>query len=1043
MKKIFNYLFSMELTVILLSIFAFSAGFATIIENDFGTTAAQIAVYKAFWFEFLLVLLAVNLAGSLIVNKFWANKKYVIFFFHLSFIIILIGAGITRYFGFEGSMHIRQGMDSNYIVTDQTYISAKFDESGQSVSIRKPVLMADYGKPRPSFSFDANNQEFEVKTLDFVPNATVEIIKAPEGFPVVSMMVMEGMNRRSITLKENETADLGNFNLTFNNAQALNTANLMMQNGSLFLVAPFDILSMSMDGQAGDTIKAGQITPFLPRQIYNLGGVNLVVSQFESSAAIRPVRSPKGAQTDGADALVLEVKSGNERKEVIVWGEKGAVGETTPVKIAGQWVNLSYGSVVMSLPFKIKLNKFILERYPGSKSPSSYASEVTLIDESQNKKTDFRIYMNHILKHRGYRFYQSSYDNDEKGTILSVNHDGLGTAVSYFGYALMSFGMIFALFSKRSRFSHTLRKIGETHSKRTSAIVSMLIPLMLISATTFGASETKVVNGVKIEVVDKDHAAKFAGIIVLGTNGRLEPVNTLSSKLLRKFSGKSTWEGLNSDQVFIGIISQPEVWRNVPLIKVTNKDLQKILNINSNYAAFTDFFDQGRNNNYLLGQLVDEAYKKKPADQTRLDKEIIKADEKVNVFYLIYSGSYLTFFPKSNDPIGTWFKPADEVVDVPAQDSIFIKNATSLYVEALHEAFVSGNYSGADQIVNGIKMYQNKYAGHFLASNSKLKIEMLYNKADIFERLFKFYGLFGVLFLVLLFVNLVQPKIKIELLNKIFIGILSVAFLAQTLGMAARWYISGHAPMSNGYESMVFISWATMLAGFILVKKSNIALAATTVLASLTLMVAHLNWMNPEVTNLVPVLKSVWLTIHVAIITSSYGFFGLGAILGLFNLMLMIFQNKKNLKSFDLTIREISLTTEATLTIGLYMLTIGTFLGGVWANESWGRYWGWDPKETWALVTVLVYAIISHLNFIPGAVGRYLFNAMAVLGFSSVLMTYFGVNYYLSGLHSYASGDPVPIPDFVYYSMAILGVILVLAFINNNKMKELTDKVKK
>jgi len=384
------------------------------------------------------------------------------------------------------------------------------------------------------------------------------------------------------------------------------------------------------------------------------------------------------------------------------------------------------------------------------------------------------------------------------------------------------------------------------------------------------------------------------------------------------------------------------------------------------------------------------------------------------------------------------------MTDIPGRTSLFIKNVIPLYIEALNQAYISGNYSEADQMVEGIKIYQNKYAGHILASNSKLKIEMLYNKADIFERLFKFYGLFGVLFLIILFVNLVQPKIKIELLTKVFITILGIAFFLQTLGLAARWYISGHAPMSNGYESMVFISWAAMLAGFILIKKrSTIALAATTVLASLTLMVAHLNWMNPEVTNLVPVLKSIWLTIHVAVITSSYAFFGLGAVLGLFNLMLMIFQNKKNLQAFNLTIREISYTTEATLTIGLYMLTIGTFLGGVWANESWGRYWGWDPKETWALVTVLVYAVISHMHYIPGAMGRYLFNALAVLGFSSVLMTYFGVNYYLSGLHSYAAGDPVPIPTFVYYTMAILLIILVLAFINNNKMEELTDKAKK
>lgn len=262
-------------------------------------------------------------------------------------------------------------------------------------------------------------------------------------------------------------------------------------------------------------------------------------------------------------------------------------------------------------------------------------------------------------------------------------------------------------------------------------------------------------------------------------------------------------------------------------------------------------------------------------------------------------------------------------------------------------------------------------------------------------------------------------------------------FVFQTAGFIARWYISGHAPMSNGYESMIYISWAAMLAGFIFVRKSPIALAATSILSSLTLFVAHLNWMNPEVTNLVPVLKSIWLTIHVGVITASYGFLGLVMIMGLFNLLLMIFQNKKNYKNFQITIKEISMTSEMAMTIGLFLITIGSFLGGIWANESWGRYWGWDPKESWALVTILVYTVILHIGYIPGIKGRYLFNALSVIGFASVLMTYFGVNYYLSGLHSYAAGDAVPIPKFVYYTLAILFVILVVAWVNSQKLKDL------
>jgi len=366
-----------------------------------------------------------------------------------------------------------------------------------------------------------------------------------------------------------------------------------------------------------------------------------------------------------------------------------------------------------------------------------------------------------------------------------------------------------------------------------------------------------------------------------------------------------------------------------------------------------------------------------------------------------------------------------------------------MHADALAMAFTSGNYKQADEMLAAINLYQQNYASDILPSERKQQIEILYNKYEIFEKLYKYYGLLGLAFLFLIFGNLVNPKFKIGLLNKIMIGIISVMFLFQTLAIIARWYFSGHAPLSNGYESMIFIAWIAFIVGLILVKKSEIILAAATMLSSLILFVAHLNWMNPEVTNLVPVLKSVWLTIHVAVILSSYAALGIAMILGLFNLFLMIFQNKSNLERFNLTIKEISLTAEATITIGLYMLTIGTFLGGVWANESWGRYWGWDPKETWALITILVYAIIVHLIFIPGVMGRYVFNALAVVGFSSVLMTYFGVNYYLSGLHSYAAGDPVPIPIFVYYSIASLIVILIFAYINNFKMKTLMDQMKR
>ena len=287
--------------------------------------------------------------------------------------------------------------------------------------------------------------------------------------------------------------------------------------------------------------------------------------------------------------------------------------------------------------------------------------------------------------------------------------------------------------------------------------------------------------------------------------------------------------------------------------------------------------------------------------------------------------------------------------------------------------------------------------------------------------------------LIILFIGILSPKLKLNTTTIVFAILLGILFLLHTYGLGLRWYISGHAPFSNGYESMIYIAWAIMLAGFIFMKKSPITLAATAILASITLMVANLSWMNPEITNLVPVLKSFWLIIHVSVITASYGFLALGALIGLLCLITIIFVSKNNADRLNLTISELTTVNHMTLIIGLYLLTIGTFLGAVWANESWGRYWGWDPKETWALISIIVYAFIVHTRFIPLFNNKFSFNFLSLIGFSSILMTYFGVNYYLSGLHSYAQGDPVPIPDFVYYLIGFIFVISLIAFVNSKK----------
>ncbi|MFV0247491.1 MAG: cytochrome c biogenesis protein, partial [Tenacibaculum sp.] len=285
----------------------------------------------------------------------------------------------------------------------------------------------------------------------------------------------------------------------------------------------------------------------------------------------------------------------------------------------------------------------------------------------------------------------------------------------------------------------------------------------------------------------------------------------------------------------------------------------------------------------------------------------------------------------------------------------------------------------------------------------------------------------------LVFFQIFNNKLWLAYVIKVFIAIVLILFFMHILGLLARWYISGNAPWSNAYESIIFVGMATMLFGLLLGRKSSLTIAASTFLTSVILFFAHQNWLDPEIANLVPVLNSWWLYVHVSIISASYGPFALGMILGILALILMLFTTEKNKNKMSAHLSELSLINEMALTVGLAMLIIGNFLGGMWANESWGRYWGWDPKETWALISIMVYAFVLHLRLIPGLRGKFTFNLWAVIAFASIMMTYFGVNFYLSGLHSYASGDKVITPLSVYYSIGFVTVIGGLAWFKNRK----------
>ena len=510
----------------------------------------------------------------------------------------------------------------------------------------------------------------------------------------------------------------------------------------------------------------------------------------------------------------------------------------------------------------------------------------------------------------------------------------------------------------------------------------------------------------------------------------MKPANTFASELIRKVSKSDTYQSLNADQVLLSIQQNPLLWYQVPFIylKRGNDSLRSIAGVDekAKYASFVDFFD--KSGNYKLAQPLEGAYK--AANPNQFQKDFIETDRRINLLYSALEGKVLRIFPVPESENDKWVS-FHEATDYPFEgvDSLYVANVMPLYLGALRQ----GAYEQADELLESISGFQRKYGNDIMPSADKVEAEVMYNKYDIFKKLFAWYMYVGTLmFFVLIFQILFDVRI-LSFLTKISIWIIGLLFVLQTVGMGARWYISGHAPWSDAYESMLYVAWATVGIGLAFGRKSKLTIAATAFVASMILMIAHWNWMDPEIANLVPVLDSYWLMIHVAVIVGSYGPFALGMIVGFIAMILMILTTKNTQKRIRLTIDELTVVNELALTVGVVMLTIGNFLGGQWANESWGRYWGWDPKETWALISILVYALVLHMRLIPGMRSKWLFNLMSVIAFASIIMTYFGVNFYLVGLHSYASGDKVITPSFVYYSIAIVSLIGFISYMRYKK----------
>ncbi|NVO01846.1 MAG: cytochrome c biogenesis protein CcsA [Bacteroidetes bacterium] len=1042
MKKALDILFSSKLTLILLLFFAICTGAATFIEDKFDTIAAQKLVYNARWFEMLMVLLVMNFIGNIKKYNLLSKQRIFGFLFHFAFILLILGAGVTRYFGYSGSMHIREGGSSNLVYTNETYLQIKTNTNSENSTEYYPLSLG--GNIKNSFSFSIkpdNNNKVKISYQDFITNAREQINENVQGgTDILELRVLFG-NQVMVTLfKEGEIKNVGKYDLAFNNNKNPDAIKIIKKDGKLLINSKYDIIQTTLEETEADAILKDSTKEFKIDHVYKTDGVMFAFSKLYRNATIKWIKGMDDKM--GSNVLVVNVSANGKTQEIPVICNAQDINEFQDIEIEGMKFSIGWGQKEIKLPFSLTLDKFILDRYPGSMNPSSYKSDVTLSDPTKNTQEKHSIFMNNVLDYNGYRFFQSSYDTDEKGTILSVNHDFWGTWISYLGYLLICIASFFILISKNSRFSLLRKGIKKMRTDRKAGLLTIIL---IVCFSSFGFSQNKAIS--------KEHAEKLSHLLVQTYDGRFEPLHTLAFDVMHKISRKDNFNvefkgELNGMQAFWDMLIDQKFWKAQKIIYIREKAVKDALGIEGN-ASFDELFD--KNFNYKLAKYAQEAFVKKPTEQNAFDKEIIKLDERANICRMVFDGTMLKLFPIDKSETYKWVDANDSVAFYPLTGSVKAinedlqlpifnyTNILRLYFQRIMEAQQTGDYTQANKIVDYIESIQRQSnAGPILPSKSAVSLEIFYNNAKIFENTRNIYGVLSLLLLSIAFFQNFSSK-KNKWINWILnglIGLLGITFFYHTFGLILRWYLSGHAPWSNGYEALLTVAWGGVAAGFYFMKYSKITLASTALLAFAMLMTAGHSSYDPQLTNLQPVLKSYWLIIHVAALTISYGFLGLAFMLGIINLFLYIFRKESNSLKIDTLISELTKINEMNMEIGLFLATIGTFLGGVWANESWGRYWGWDAKETWALVIVVVYAFVLHLRLVPKLKSAYVLNVGSVIGFSSVIMTFVGVNYYLSkGLHSYGTGDTPMFPIWAW-----LMIFAVIALIVWAGIKQIASK---
>ncbi|WP_132053709.1 cytochrome c biogenesis protein CcsA [Pseudocnuella soli] len=1018
--NVLKHLLSTRVSLILLILFAVAMAAATFIENDHGTAVARGLVYEAWWFEFLMVWLAVNFIAHAGQYKLFTKARWPIGLFHIAFVLIILGAGVTRYFGREGVIHIREGATEHTFFSANRYLQLNHPDGGKR--FEKPLSLVAYNYKPVTTSIELGGQQFNVTVQEYITGAKEEMAKGADTY--FDFATAQGEGRQDFVIKEGAALQIGKLVVgTTENAAA--PVKIFRNDTGWTIRSDVHLQVMEMASQQIGAVHAGHAAPLQIRSLYQWDSGAFMLKEIHEEAALtyKAVHDKKEAKN--LPDVVKLVVTDNENKPVTE--SYITIASFNPAwhsfTHGGKLFNLTYGPKAEVLPFGLHLKKFELERYPGSQSPASYASQLQVHDGAQS--FPYRVFMNNVLDHKGYRFYQSSFDTDEKGTVLSVNQDRPGTYITYLGYFLLSLGMFLTLFAKGSRFRVLNKKLGTI--KKRAAVVKTAVLLLLCTSGLHAETPAPPM------IIPQEKAAAYGKLVVQDLDGRMKPLNTLANEIVRKLNGRSTIkvpakEGevtLTAEQFLLAVQLDPATFSQLPVIKIDQEKsgpVFKALSIApTGRISFQQFLN--KDGDYMLHDLVEEANRLKPAERNEGHKELLKTDERFNIFYALLSGDFLRIFPNKGDKNNTWFTSQQSGQGFDTEDANFVANITAMYLGALRKGLKEGTWKEADEALEYMQLFQQHAGKAVYPDEALLKTELLYNKLNLGNRLFGPFWLLGVAMLVLAIAMLFRENGAMRFAWNAGKIMSWAGLLTFTTHLGLRWYIAQRPPWTDGFEMLVFVAWGILLFGLLFSGKSRFTIPLSLLFSGTLLFVGFLDWLNPEITNLMPVLHSYWLKIHVAIIVSSYAPLALAAILALLSLLFLIFKPASPKAAWLVSLQELTIVNELAITIGLFLLAIGTFLGGVWANESWGRYWAWDPKETWALISVIVYAFVLHLRLIPAMNNPLVYNLASLWAFSSIIMTSFGVNYYLSGLHSYAAGDPVPIPQWVYWAVAILALI--------------------